>query len=45
MDLVPRIIEKAKLDGARGVPLVPDWPGSLVIQAEEQLEGICWFGN
>ena len=29
--LVPRVLEKAREDRARGILLVPDWPGSMVM--------------
>ena len=29
--LVPRVLEKAREEGARGILLVPDWPGSMML--------------
>ena len=29
--LVPRVLDKAREDGAQGILLVPDWPGSMMM--------------
>ena len=42
--LVPRVLHKAREDRARGVLLVPDWPGSMMmleVRQTRQLELVC----